>query len=562
MIGPADFLLRFLEDEGLLDAEHSGVVAQRAKDDGCSVEEALEREQVASQRDIALAKASLMEAPFVDLEHYSIDINNASLVSRSVAEGCVAFPLFVSDTVATVGMSDPMDLGAIDRLRQVLRREIDAVVCERTALERIIGQAYALTDTGVETRTGEQVELTTGDEPIVKAVNQILEDAVDTGASDIHISPTEREVQLRHRIDGRLRERQGPPLNTQTAIVQRLKVMGKLDLTQTRRPQDGKFRFTHRGQQIEVRLSTIPTVAGENVVMRLLRPNAEILDFAQLGIRDDDRAKLERMLEKPHGLMLVTGPTGSGKTSTLFAGLHRLNQPDRNVMTIEDPVEIRLEGVRQVQTNSEIGLTFASALRSILRQDPDVVLVGEIRDEETATIALQASLTGHLVLSTLHTNDAPSAIARLRDLGVPPFVIASALVGAIGQRLVRRVCDGCTTPDTPEAHLVERFGLDPTKDRFVTGAGCPRCAGTGYRGRVGVYEIAEMTTALGEAIDRDATTREITRVALEEGMRPMWRDGVDKARLGLTSLSEIVRIGATMVGVGEHEDPLGGRVAA
>ena len=269
------------------------------------------------------------------------------------------------------------------------------------------------------------------------------------------------------------------------------------------------------------------------------------------------------MLDKPHGLMLVTGPTGSGKTSTLFAGLHRLNQPDRNVMTIEDPVEIRLEGVRQVQTNSEIGLDFSSALRSILRQDPDVVLVGEIRDSETATIALQASLTGHLVMSTLHTNDAPSAIARLRDLGVPPFVIASALVGVVGQRLVRRVCDGCSIPETPEPHLVERFDLDPSRDRFVTGAGCPRCAGTGYRGRVGVYEVAEMTPALGDAIDSDATTRDLTRVALNEGMRPMWRDGIDKARLGLTSLSEIVRIGATLSSL-EDDAPATttGRVAA
>ncbi|MEM1424431.1 MAG: GspE/PulE family protein, partial [Planctomycetota bacterium] len=502
-----------MEEEGVIDAQRAAEIERRASDDGCSIEEAIEREGVADQQDIAVSKAVLFEVPYVDLEYYSIDINNASLIERGIAESARVFPLFVSESVATVGMADPMDLSAIDRLRQVLRREIDAVVCERSALERLIGQAYALTsDTGLGEQSGESVELTTGDEPIVKAVNQMLEDAADAGASDIHISPTERAVQLRHRIDGSLRERQAPPLSTHTAIVQRLKVMGKLDLTQTRRPQDGKFRFRHRGQDLEVRLSTIPTVAGENVVMRLLRPNADILDFKQLGLRDDDTERLLRMLDKPHGLMLVTGPTGSGKTSTLFAGLHRLNQPERNVMTIEDPVEIRLEGVRQVQTNSEIGLDFSSALRSILRQDPDVVLVGEIRDAETATIALQASLTGHLVMSTLHTNDAPAAIARLRDLGVPPFVIASALVGVIGQRLVRRVCEGCATPEVPEPHLVERFGLDAARDRFVSGSGCPRCAGTGFRGRVGVYEVCEMTQALGDAIDSDATTREIARV--------------------------------------------------
>lgn len=561
MIGPADFLLRFLEDEGVLDAERSAQVTARAADENVSIEQALMLEEIVDQRSLALAKASLMEVPYVDLDHYSIDINNASLLARAVAEGCRAFPLFVAEKVATVGMADPMDLTAIDRLRQVLRREIDTVVCDTDALDRIIGQAYALTSDTDDSDAPERIELTTGDEPIVKAVNQLLQDAADAGASDIHISPTEREVQLRHRIDGRLRERQAPPLSTHSAIVQRLKVMANLDLTQTRRPQDGKFRFTHRGQHLEVRLSTVPTVAGENVVMRLLRPSADILDFAPLGIRDDDQKKLTRMIEKPHGLMLVTGPTGSGKTSTLFAALHRLNTPDRNVMTIEDPVEIRLEGVRQIQANADIGMTFSSALRSILRQDPDVCLVGEIRDEETATIALQASLTGHLVLSTLHTNDAPSAIARLRDLGVPPFVIASAVVGVIGQRLVRRVCEGCKTPETPEAYLVERFGLDPAKDTFVTGTGCPRCAGTGFRGRVGVYEIAEMSAPIVEAIDADATTREITRVCLENGMRPMWKDGVDKARLHVTSLGEIVRIGATMQGVGESAGAIG-RVAA
>ncbi len=547
MIGPTDFLLRFLEEEGVLDAQAATEVAERATRGSVSIEEVLESSELLSSRELALAKAVLMECPFVNLNHYSIDIRNADLLPRSIAEQHGAFPLFVSERVATVGMLDPMDLTAVDRLRQSLRRDIETVVCERSAIEKLIGQAYALTtsDAGAQ-QLDETFDLTTGDEPIVKAVNQMVADAADAGASDIHISPCEREVQLRHRIDGRLRELQGPPLSTHASIVQRLKVMAKLDLTQTRRPQDGKFRFDHRGQALEVRLSTIPTVAGENVVMRLLRPNAEILDYAQLGMNDGIADRLSAAISKPHGLLLVTGPTGSGKTSTLFAALRQLNTPDRNVMTIEDPVEIRLEGVRQIQTNSDIGLNFASALRSILRQDPDVVLVGEIRDGETANIALQASLTGHMVLSTLHTNDAPAAIARLRDLGVPPFVIASALNGVMGQRLVRRVCADCAEPRLPDQHLLERFSIEPGSGRFVQGAGCPACAGSGFRGRMGVYEFVEMTPALAEAIDADATTREITRVAIADGMRPMWRDGIDKAALGLTTVEEVVRIASTM----------------
>ncbi|MEC9374459.1 MAG: GspE/PulE family protein, partial [Planctomycetota bacterium] len=330
-------------------------------------------------------------------------------------------------------------------------------------------------------------------------------------------------------------------------VVQRLKVMARMDLTQTRRPQDGKFRFTHHGETYDVRMSTLPTVAGENVVLRILPRNASIAGFEALGMSAEHIEQMERLIASPHGIVLVTGPTGSGKTTTLYTALSRLNTPDRNIMTIEDPVEIRLPLVRQTQVNTEIGMTFAGALRSILRQDPDVVLVGEIRDSETAQIAVQASLTGHLVFSTLHTNDALGAVARLVDLGVPRFAVNGALLGALAQRLVRRVCEHCRIEDAPDEATMRFWGLEPHEaGGFSRGRGCGACLDTGYRGRVGVYELLIMTPGLRDAIDAGATPQQLQRAAIESGLKPMWQDGLEKARLGLTSLEELTRLRAAI----------------
>jgi len=339
-------------------------------------------------------------------------------------------------------------------------------------------------------------------------------------------------MHLRLRIDGTLHPQQGPGLSMHQGIVQRLKVMANLDLTQSRRPQDGKFRFSHNGQQVDVRLSIIPTVCGENVVMRLLTSAASIRGFTELGLPPGLRTQLEGLLDMPHGMILVTGPTGSGKTTTLYTGLKRLNIPGRNIMTIEDPVEIRMPLIRQVQTNSEIGMTFAGALRSILRQDPDVVFVGEIRDEETARIAVQAALTGHLVLSSLHTNDAAGAIARLREFGCPAFAINGALLGIVAQRLVRKVCTDCAKPAKPDPVLLARFGLTDGQGQWASGAGCARCHSQGLRGRMGVYELLKLTGSMQGLVDRGVTTRELARAATEAGMQPMHIDGLNKARLG------------------------------
>ena len=323
--------------------------------------------------------------------------------------------------------------------------------------------------------------------------------------------------------------------------------MAHLDVTQSRRPQDGKFRFKHNGIPIDVRLSIIPTIHGENAVLRLLSSASQIGQIKDLGMPLDVSDAFAQMISKPHGIVLVTGPTGSGKTTTLYTALNEINAPERNIMTIEDPVEIRLPLIRQVQVNSEIGMTFASALRSILRQDPDVILLGEIRDSETAKIAVQSALTGHLVFSTLHTNDAIGAIPRLREFGVPPFAINNALLGVMAQRLVRRVCTDCLIEDTPgESELLE-LGLDPNAgEKFVKGKGCPKCMSLGYKGRLGVYELLCATSSVRNLIDQGANASEIFEVARSEGMRLMLEDGIEKAKLGLTSIEEVRKLHATI----------------
>jgi general secretion pathway protein E len=321
--------------------------------------------------------------------------------------------------------------------------------------------------------------------------------------------------------------------------------MAALDVTQTRRPQDGKIKFEFLGQDFDIRFSVLPTVNGENVVMRILRHNSVISSFEELGMSGEMVSGFNEAIRKPHGIILVTGPTGSGKTTTLYTALSQLNTPDRNIMTIEDPVEVRLPMVRQTQANPEIGLSFAAALRSILRQDPDVVLVGEIRDRDTAQIALQASLTGHLVLSTLHTNDAIGAVARLRDFGIPPFAINSALLCVGAQRLVRRVCPHCAKPYTPTGEEILAYGIDPGEAAgFVLGGGCSECMNAGYKGRVGVYEILRVTPSVQRVIENEGTTNDIRDAALISGMRLMWQDGLEKARQGLTSIEELAKVRA------------------
>ena len=546
------FLEQTLLEEGRITAEQLEEARRYGIEHQVDLVDALISTDTISGRDIALAKASICEAPFVDIEDYEACFANTRFVPRSVAERYCLYPLFKIDGVITLAMDDPLNLEAMDQARQFAKSEVDAVLCDREKLRPLISRAYRLSQASLEEEGETEAEIAAKElsdmsQPVVAAVNQLLADSVDVNASDIHINPDQNELRIRYRVDGVLREQQGPPLSMHAAIVQRLKVMAQLDLTQTRRPQDGKFRFHHDTRPIDVRMSTVPTVCGENVVLRLLSNSQVILDFHELGVPAKLVLDLEELIERPYGMILVTGPTGCGKTTTLYTVLNKLNVPSRNIMTIEDPVEIRLPYLRQIQVHTEIGLSFASALRAIVRQDPDVILVGEIRDNETATIGLQAALTGHMVLSTLHTNDAPGAIARMRDYNLPAFVINSAVLGIVAQRLVRRLCQNCAVPDVIDDMMLHRFGLDAQdKKSFMRNVGCPRCGQTGYRGRVGLYELLKFTAPIQTLVEQGGSTKKIRERAIREGMRQMWHDGLEKARLGQTSLQEVAKMAAVM----------------
>ena len=552
MLSYEDFVLGALTEEGLVTPE--SIDRARVSEPDRSVLDALIDLEILTPRQLTMARASVCECPYADLSQFDVDLSNARLIPRSVARKFDAFPLFVLEGLTTVGMVDPMDLQGVDRLRSLLRSDIDPVICEPTALRALIERAYSLVGAHGTIEDDEpkpdsadpatDAVLGTDDEPIVAAVNQIISEGVSAGASDIHIGPDEHELHLRYRIDGTLRCMQGPPLSSHSGIVQRIKVMANLDLTQTRRPQDGKFRYVCDGRSIDIRLSVLPTIWGENIVMRLLGAGLAVTGFAELGCSPQTVSLLEHATSQPYGMILATGPTGSGKTTTLYTALALVNTPDRNLVTIEDPVEYRLPMVRHVQVNTEIGLGFASALRAILRQDPDVILLGEIRDEETARIAIQAAMTGHLVLSTLHTNNAPGAIARLRDLECPSFAINASVLCVLAQRLARRNCEQCASPYEPTPALVRRFLGKDDSHQFLRGRGCPKCMNQGTKGRVGVYEALSLTPALQEAIESHASSGAITEIALREGMTPMWRDGVEKAKLGIIELEEVARIAA------------------
>jgi type IV pilus assembly protein PilB len=558
MLEASEFILHALIEDRKIDEGDASQIREYAAEHECALDEAAIKLGKLSSRDIALAKASVCEYPFVDLGQFDIDITNSRMMPKSLAERLCAFPLFKTGEIATVAMKEPLDLRALDEIRQCLRMQIDPVVADSVKLTSLIARSYTL-DLGEseQVEVDDRISASIEHEPIVAAVNQILFSAAEMNASDIHINPDEKALHLRYRVDGVLATHRGPDISLHEGIIQRLKVMAHLDVAQTRRPQDGKFRFTYNGAPIDVRLSLIPTIHGENAVLRLLASASRIGRVSDLGMQRDTCETFERMIAKPHGMVLVTGPTGSGKTTTLYTALNQINTPERNIMTIEDPVEIRLPMIRQIQANSAIGLTFASALRSILRQDPDVVLVGEIRDEETAKIAMQAALTGHLVFSTLHTNDAVGAIPRLREFQVPAFAINNALLGVVAQRLVRRVCDDCAVEDRVDAFELRSLGIDPEGgSRFVTGKGCARCLSTGYKGRVGVYELLSATSGVRELIERGASFAELLRAARGEGMRSMLEDGVEKARLGMTTIEEVAKLHATVESAAEPDQTM------
>lgn len=506
---------------------------------------------------VASARAAQLNLPFVDLTEYPVDNAAVALVPIGLLRRHEVLPIGRDGDRLLVAMADPNNVVALDDIRAAVRYSVRAVVAERndllTAIGRFVRADGELSDltTAIEEDsepTGNELAVNEveDDAPIVRFVNLLISQAITDHASDIHIEPAEHDMHVRYRIDGVLHEMQRAPKAIQNGVISRLKIMSDIDIAERRKPQDGRLSVMHAGRKIDLRVATLPTVYGEKVVMRILDNSSTTLGIQQMAMLDHNLDRFKKSYSKPYGMILVTGPTGSGKSTTLYTTLNEVSRPEINVITVEDPVEYRLAGINQVQVNPKAGLTFASALRSILRSDPDVVLIGEIRDQETAQIAIEASLTGHLVLSTLHTNDAPSAVTRLIEMDIEPFLVGSALDCVVAQRLARRLCDKCKQPYHHPAEELQAlgFGYDPRMGlpTLFRPIGCQHCSNTGYRGRMALHEVMSVT----EDIERLAVTRsssaEIGRLAVQQGMATLRQDGWAKALLGMTSIEEILRV--------------------
>lgn len=512
----------------------------------------------ASEQAVAAALAAQARVKYVDLGQYSLQPEATQLVPENFARQHHLVPVSYAGKVLVVAMANPLDIITMDELRRMSKGPVEVVGAAESEILEALDRAYgAVAGAGWNEVVEQSLRQVVGrrgavgggeseaaqEPPVIRLVESLIVQAIQEGATDIHVEPEERLVRNRYRVDGILRQGPDVPKELQGAVIARLKVMANLDIAESRLPQDGRIEFQFGGRQIDLRVSTFPTIRGENLVLRILDRAKLVLGMEQLGFSPDHLTLFKRVLQNPNGIILVTGPTGSGKTTTLYSALSYLNADERNIMTIEDPVEYEIPGIRQSQVNVRAGLTFANGLRNILRQDPDVIMVGEMRDEETVDIAVRAALTGHLVFTTLHTNDASGAVPRLIDMGAPPFLLSSALLLVVGQRLVRTICVGCKEEDEPDAALLRRLGLD-TKEgqlKFFKGKGCDKCGFTGYRGRIGIFELLRVSQELNPLILEKADSGAIQRVARAQGMRTMPEDGIRKALRGITSIEEVAR---------------------
>jgi type IV pilus assembly protein PilB len=504
-----------------------------------------------SEQDLAALIAAQSGLPSVDLENYLIKPEVVALVPEPLARKHTVIPVFKIGETLTVATSDPLNFFAIDELQLKTKCEIKVVVAGEGSIRQAIDQYYGAAGTIAEVaqaiqeaalpQKDQKDEDAAQEAPIIRLVNLLVMQAVKERASDIHIEPGDGTLRTRFRVDGILREVNGPPAHLHSAVVSRIKVLAKLDIAERRRPQDGRFRLKMEGKEIDLRVSIVPGQFGEKVVLRLLDSAQAVFSLEQVGLDASMREAVERLIRLPHGIFLVTGPTGSGKTTTLYTALSVINSTERNIITIEDPIEYQLPGITQVQVNPKADVTFASALRSFLRQDPNIIMVGEIRDRETAEIAIQAALTGHLVFSTLHTNDASSSLTRLVEMGIEPFLIASSVVGVLAQRLVRVVCPKCKEPSQPSANVVAELQLKPNT-RLFRGKGCSTCRQSGYQGRIGIFELLRMTDAVRNLVTERAPAHAIREAALAGGMKALREDGLVKAAAGLTTVEEILRV--------------------
>ena len=556
-------IAELLIEDGLLLPSQLGEVMELQKQQGGRIVKILTGKGYVTEQDMVIAMGRCLDVPPINLAKVHPPEEVLSLISKDIARSHKLAPVCKLGNKLFVAMVDPMNVLALDDLRQRTKMEIIPMITTEKAVEdalsgvssggmamdQVMRDAAEEADGGVEEvkQTTENLDLDQlrgqGEEgPVVKVVNLILVQALKEKASDIHIEPFEKSIKLRYRVDGNLIEASSPPKSLQLPMASRIKILAGLDIAERRLPQDGRFRIRVAGKEIDLRISFLPTIYGEKIVIRILDKSALSGSIDMLGLDDRTFGLFKKAIDAPHGMILVTGPTGSGKTTTLYSVLQELNSPEYNIVTVEDPVEYQLVGINQVAVKAEVGLTFASALRSILRQDPDIVMIGEIRDQETADIAVKAALTGHQVLSTLHTNDAAGAISRLDDMGIEPFLISSSVLLTCAQRLVRRICPNCKEEFVPEPDVFEKLEVpELIGETFYRGAGCDRCKGRGYSGRAAVLEVLPISEAIRRLIVKRAPASVIKAQAVQEGMKTLRMAGIDKAREGITTLEEVLR---------------------
>jgi general secretion pathway protein E len=548
-----------LVDTGAIDRRTLDRARRVATETGGRLDQVLTQLGLISDRGLAEALAQLIAAPVVTAADYPETALCQDRLKAKFLRRARALPIAVSEDRAILAMADPLDLFTRNAVAAALGRPVAVAVAVPIELEAAFERLYAelgegdaaemldevIPDAEPAEEDAERLKDLASEAPVIRLVNQLIARAVETHASDVHLEPFPDRLRVRYRYDGVLHEVEPPPVRLQAAIISRIKIMARLDIAERRLPQDGRIKLTVRGHEIDFRVSTIPSLHGETVVLRVLDRTAVEFDYGKLGLPSDIRQGVERSLELPNGMVLVTGPTGSGKTTTLYTGLLKLNTVARKIVTVEDPIEYQLTGINQIQVKPQIGLNFASLLRSILRQDPDVIMIGEIRDLETAQIAVQAALTGHLVLSTLHTNSAAATMTRLRDMGLEDYLMTATLKAVLAQRLVRRLCPVCKTADAAPAALIERFGLErlaPGKAIAVYHPkGCPECRGTGFRGRRAIAELLVPNRAIDRLIFEGADDAAIERIAVEQGMRPIFDSGLLAVLEGDTTIEEVVR---------------------
>jgi type IV pilus assembly protein PilB len=565
---PADKFGEALLNSGKITAKQLQEALIYQREQGGRIGATLVKLGFLSERELVDFLSKHFKVPAIDLDGMEVDEAVLKIIPPDIARKYTILPISKTGATVTMAMIDPTNVFAMDDVKFMTGYKVEPVVAAESSIRGAIDRYYGTTHAIELKKVMEDLEESGGDlevldeeedldlagmeeadqAPVVKLVNIILTDAIKRGASDIHVEPYERDYRVRYRIDGILYEMMRPPLKLKEAITSRAKIMARLDIAEKRLPQDGRIKIktkvSGRTKDLDFRVSVLPTIFGEKIVMRLLDKDKLMLDMTKLGFEPDSLRKFEQAILKPYGMVLVTGPTGSGKTNTLYSALSRINTPEVNIITAEDPVEFNLSGINQVQMKEQIGLNFAASLRSFLRQDPNIILVGEIRDFETAEVAIKAAMTGHLVLSTLHTNDAPSSVSRLMNMGIEPFLVATSVHMVVAQRLVRRICTFCKEPSelAPQALVAAGFSEHEARTiKLFRGRGCERCSSTGYKGRVGLYEVMEIDEEMREAILTGASANELRMKAIERGMLTLRGSGLQKVREGMTTVEEVLR---------------------